>query len=245
MIAAIDVSLASTSIGTYDAATDAVVDELSVEHELDAGEGSALTWLSAIADGWRRLGSPVVEAVGVAAFGGGLVTIDRDRRPVRAVWDDDRSQPDAGWCAKKLPPEWWRAEVGLVPEARHAVTKMSWLHRSEAENWVATQQFALPVDFIVSELAGIDRCVTSTSSLAGYGLFRSSSDGPHTDVLTLIDGERDWSTVIPAIVPHDRPVGRWNDAVVLPGFDRDAIVTGRTKPQVVREIARRVIDLLQ
>lgn len=245
MIAAIDVSLASTTVGVFDDTRRDVVDVVTIEHALEAGEVSPVEWLGSIDEAWGRLGSPAVAAVGVAAFGSGLVTLDRDRRPVRTVWDDDRSQPDAGWCTKKLPPEWWRTEVGLVPEARHAVTKMSWLHRSETENWVATQQFALPVDFVVSELAGIDRCVTSTSSLSGYGLFRSSSDGPHTDVLTLIDAERDWSTVIPVIVPHDRPVGRWNDAVVLPGFDRDAIVTGLTKPQVVHEIARRAIDLLQ
>ena len=245
MIAAIDVSLASTTVGVFDDVRRDVVDVVTIDHALDNGEVSPLEWLRAVDEAWTRLGSPVVNAVGVAAFGSGLVVLDSVGRPARAVWDDDRSEPDAGWCRKKLAPEWWESETGIIPESRHAVTKMSWVHRSEVEVWNAAASFALPFDFVASRLAGLDGVVTSSVGSIGYGLYRSADDEVHSDITTLIDSDRDWSDALPRVVSSTTPIGRWNGAVVFAGIDRDRFSPSGTKPQVVRDIAMHFESLLK
>ena len=245
MIAAIDVSLTSTTVGVFDDTRREVVDVLTIEHALEDGEVSALGWLQAIDQAWSRLGTPVISAVGVAAFASGLVVLDSAGRPARSVWDDDRSEPDAGWCRKKLAPEWWESETGIIPEARHAVTKMSWLHRSEAETWSRVVGFALPFDFVASRMAGLDSIVTSSTGSIGYGLYRSADHVVHSDVTTLIDSNRDWSRALPRVVNADEPIGRWNGAPVFVGIDRDRFSNSVTKPQVVRDIAMHFESFLK
>jgi len=245
VIAAIDVSLTSTTVGVFDDTRREVVDVLTIEHALEDGEVSALGWLQTIDEAWSRLGTPVISAVGVAAFASGLVVLDSAGRPVRSVWDDDRSEPDAGWCRKKLAPEWWESETGIIPEARHAVTKMSWLHRSEAETWSRTVGFALPFDFVASRMAGLESIVTSSTGSIGYGLYRSADHVVHSDVTTLIDSSRDWSRALPRVVNADEPIGRWNGAPVFVGIDRDRFSNSVTKPQVVRDIAMHFESFLK
>lgn len=245
MIAGIDVSLASTTVGVFDDTRREVGDVVTIEHELEDGEVSPLEWLRVIDQAWSRLGNPVISAVGVAAFASGLVVLDSAGRPVRAVWDDDRSEPDAGWCRKKLAPEWWESETGIVPEARHAVTKMSWLHRSEAETWSRAVGFALPFDFVASRMAGLDSIVTSSTGSIGYGLYRSADHVVHSDVTTLIDTNRDWSRALPRVVDEDEPIGHWKGASVFVGIDRDRFVNSVAKPQVVRDIAMHFESFLK
>jgi len=245
VIAAIDVSLTSTTVGVFDDTRREVVDVLTIEHALEDGEVSALGWLQTIDEAWSRLGTPVISAVGVAAFASGLVVLDSAGRPLRSVWDDDRSEPDAGWCRKKLAPEWWESETGIIPEARHAVTKMSWLHRSEAETWSRTVGFALPFDFVASRMAGLESIVTSSTGSIGYGLYRSADHVVHSDVTTLIDSSRDWSRALPRVVNADEPIGRWNGAPVFVGIDRDRFSNSVTKPQVVRDIAMHFESFLK
>jgi len=245
VIAAIDVSLTSTTVGVFDDTRREVVDVLTIEHALEDGEVSARGWLQTIDEAWSRLGTPVISAVGVAAFASGLVVLDSAGRPLRSVWDDDRSEPDAGWCRKKLAPEWWESETGIIPEARHAVTKMSWLHRSEAETWSRTVGFALPFDFVASRMAGLESIVTSSTGSIGYGLYRSADHVVHSDVTTLIDSSRDWSRALPRVVNADEPIGRWNGAPVFVGIDRDRFSNSVTKPQVVRDIAMHFESFLK
>lgn len=245
MIAAIDVSLASSTVGVFDRSRREIIDAVTVEHHLEEGEVSPLEWLRAIDDAWSRLGSPSVDAIGVAAFASGLVVLDAAGRPVRAVWDDDRSEPDAGWCRKKLADDWWESETGIVPEAAHAVTKMSWLHRSEVETWNSAAVFASPFDFVASRLAGLDSIVTTIPEANTYGLFRASDGQAHDSVTTLIDSERDWTRSLPRLVSSETPIGRWNGAAVFTGVDRGRFVSSVAKPQVVRDIAMHFESLLK
>lgn len=245
MIAAIDVSLTSTTVGVFDDTRREVGGVVTIEHVLEDGEVSALEWLRVIDEAWSRLGNPSISAVGVAAFASGLVVLDSAGRPMRSVWDDDRSEPDAGWCRKKLAPEWWESETGIIPEARHAVTKMSWLHRSEAETWSRAAGFALPFDFVASRMAGLDSIATSSTGSIGYGLFRSADHVVHGDITMLIDSNRDWSRALPQVVDADAPIGRWNGAPVFVGIDRNRLSDSIAKPQVVRDIAMHFESFLK
>ncbi|MFZ9398467.1 MAG: FGGY family carbohydrate kinase [Ilumatobacteraceae bacterium] len=237
MIAIVDVTLGATTVGLFDEVVGVVGDTVSLDHRLADGEVSPLEWLRAIDEASTRLGRPVVRAVCVAGFTSGLVTVDAAGHPVRNVWDDDRSEPDAGWCRKKLPLEWWESEVGIAPEARHAVTKMSWLHRSEVDAWARISSFVLPGDFVASRLAGLGSFVTTVSNTAAYGMFRASGTEPHPQVTELIDRERDWAHALPVVVPETRPIGRWNGADVFAGVDRTRFDELSPKTSLVGEIA--------
>ncbi|MBU3689488.1 MAG: hypothetical protein B7C54_05205 [Acidimicrobiales bacterium mtb01] len=237
MFAVIDVSLAATAVATVDGGSGSVVDTVSVDNHMVDGEVSPLEWLRAIDEAWSRLGAPAVEAIGVAAFASGLVVLDGKGHPVRSVWDDDRSEPDAGWCRKKMPAEWWESEVGIVPEARQAVTKMSWMHRSEADAWSTIASFVLPGDFVASRLAGHKGFVTTIANSLSYGVFRVSDASAHPQVTELIDRERDWSNALPTVVPETRSIGRWNGAEVFPAVVRTRFDDTPSKSSVISGIA--------
>ena len=62
----------------------------------------------------------------------------------------------------------WAAAVGSVPVAAFTVTKLSWLHRSEPDNWARLAHVVLPHDWMTLRLTG--ELVTDRGDASGTGL---------------------------------------------------------------------------
>lgn len=139
----------------------------------------------------------------------GVVVLDRHGRPLYEVlWaDDQRSADDAAWCNKKYPADWWVDRIGEIPQTRHGITKLSWLHRSEPGVWDEMAQVCGIDDVVRGMFTRIvnTRIVLAEETMTRMGWGSASQTDP--DVLALLDKDRDWSTVIPPIVPVGTVIG--------------------------------------
>ena len=139
----------------------------------------------------------------VSGSEGGLVVLSHDGTPLRPIiWaSDTTSQADAQWCLKKHDEQWWTNEVGIVPSHLHTVTKLSWLHRSETENWQKMSFACSPADYIRWRLVtgSLSSMVSSPQDAAQTAMWSTKDNGYSQKVLALIDNDRDWSRCLPTV----------------------------------------------
>lgn len=240
-------------IGVVQCGFGAVTMVLADEHEaaprpmesrtiaVDGPEIDARTWVDLVGELWGAMGSPHLRGLGITSPGRGLVVLDSAREPLCPVWDDDRSAPDAGWCTKKFPPEWWASEIGRIPTAVQPVTKMSWLHRSEPEIWKRAGRFLHVHEFVTSELAGDGVDVTDATGAVGSGWFDERRHRHHPEVLALIDRDRDWRDALPHVEAGPQIVGTWRSMPLVTGATLDVeSMSDPTSPSVPLMFARIV-----
>jgi len=147
----------------------------------------------------------------VSGSEGGLVVLSHDGTPLRPIiWaSDTTSQADAQWCLKKQDEQWWTNEVGIVPSHLHTVTKLSWLHRSETENWQKMSFACSPADYIRWRLVtgSLSSMVSSPQDAAQTAMWSTKDNGYSQEVLALIDNDRDWSKCLPTVKATGAIVG--------------------------------------
>ena len=128
-------------------------------------------------------------------------------RPAK-LWNDTESAPDAGWLIKQLDrgATAWAEACGSVPVAAFTVTKLSWLHRSEPEHWARLARVLLPHDWLTWRLTGA--FTTDRGDASGTGYWSPDEGAYRWDLLRIVDGERDWFTVVPEVLgPLDDAAG--------------------------------------
>ena len=86
-----------------------------------------------------------------------MVVLDSDRDVVRPakLWNDTETAPDAGWLSEAVPggaTDWARPLAAC--RSPRTVAKLSWLHRSEPENWARLAHVVLPHDWMTFRLTG-------------------------------------------------------------------------------------------
>ena len=147
----------------------------------------------------------------VSGSEGGLVVLSHDGTPLRPIiWaSDTTSQADAQWCLKKHDEQWWTNEVGIVPSHLHTVTKLSWLHRSETENWQKMSFACSPADYIRWRLVtgSLSSMVSSPQDAAQTAMWSTKDNGYSQKVRALIDNDRDWSKCLPTVKAAGAIVG--------------------------------------
>ena len=168
----------------------------------------------------RRRGRPPVHpqskpsASPVSSTGWSCSTQARDVIRPAKLWNDTETAPDAGWLMKQLPggAADWAAAVGSVPVAAFTVTKLSWLHRSEPDNWARLAHVVLPHDWMTFRLTG--ELVTDRGDASGTGYWSPPSGEYRWDILAhrrqrprLVDGGA-------ARRGAAEVVGEWNGAKV-------------------------------
>jgi len=147
------------------------------------------------------------------------VVLDADRNVIRPakLWNDTESAPDAGWLIKQLEggAAQWADAVGTVPVAALTVSKLSWLHRSEPDNWARVAFVMLPHDWMTMRLTG--QLVTDRGDASGTGYWSPFSGDYRFDLLSIVDKDRDWSAALPRVAGPTEVVGEWNGAKVACG----------------------------
>jgi xylulokinase len=222
LVAGVDSSTQSTKVEVRDLETGAVVARGAAPHPATTpprSEQDPRSWWAAFEAAWSSVGSPTVEAISVAGQQHGMVVLDEACEVIRPakLWNDTETAPDAGWLLKQLPggAADWAAAVGSVPVAAFTVTKLSWLHRSEPENWSKVAHVLLPHDWMTFRLTG--ELVTDRGDASGTGYWSPSAGEYHWDALSIIDKDLDWSTVVPRVAGPSDVVGHWNGAKVACG----------------------------
>lgn len=173
----------------------------------------AASWVAAVAGAIDAVPARTLRCIAISGPLHGLVVLDAQHHVVRPVLaaSDQCSVPDAGWCRKKLAPDWWEREIGIVPTAAHTVTKLSWLHRTEPDVWGLIAHFLAPHDFVSAALANVmDNLCTDESTASGTGYWSVRQHRYHPDVLGLIDAERHWTQLLPSVLDSPRVLGEYN-----------------------------------
>jgi xylulokinase len=227
LVAGVDTSTQSTKVELRDLDTGAVVALASAPHPPvtpPRSEQDPDAWWSAFTAAWERALAAVprgvgeVVAVSVAGQQHGMVALDAAGRPVHPakLWNDTESAPDAGWLIAQLGgPEAWAEAVGSVPVAAFTATKLSWLHRTHPDRWERLARVGLPHDDLTRRLTG--RWTTDRGDASGTGYWSPASGEYRWDVLTMIDRDRDWSDVVPAVLDPLAVAGDWNGVAVAVG----------------------------
>ncbi|MBI5088590.1 MAG: xylulose kinase, partial [Actinobacteria bacterium] len=230
LVAGVDSSTQSTKVEVRRLDTGEVVARGSAPHPSTTpprSEQDPAAWWHAFEQAWAAAGSPEVEAISVGGQQHGMVVLDAERRVVRPakLWNDTESAPDAGWLIKQLPDgrAGWADAVGSVPVASMTSTKLSWLHRSEPEQWERLAHVLLPHDWMTARLTGrlagpdAGELTTDRGDASGTGYWSPATGEYRWDVLSIIDRDRDWSTVVPRVAGPREVVGQWGDVLVGPG----------------------------
>ena len=222
LVAGVDSSTQSTKVEVRDLDTGEVVARGSAPHPGTTpprSEQDPQAWWAAFEIAWAAAGSPQVEAISVAGQQHGMVVLDADGQVVRPakLWNDTETAPDAGWLIKQLPggAADWAAAVGSVPVAAFTATKLSWLHRSEPDNWAKLAHVVLPHDWMTFRLCG--QLLTDRGDASGTGYWSPSTGEYRWDLLSIIDNDLDWTTVVPRVAGAVEVVGEWNGAKVACG----------------------------
>ena len=221
LVAGIDSSTQSTKVEVRDLATGEIVGSGRGAHpEVTAprSEQDPTSWWSAFEEAWSAAGDPTVDAISVGGQQHGMVALDADDRAVHPakLWNDTESDPDVTWLIDQLgSPEAWAEAIGSVPVAAFTITKLSWLHRTHPEAWQRIARVLLPHDYITHRLTG--RHTTDRGDASGTGYWSPATGTYRFDLLELIDGERDWSEVVPTVLGPMDTAGTWRGATVAPG----------------------------
>ena len=182
-------------------------------------EQDPAAWWSAFELAWAHVGTPDVAAISVAGQQHGMVAIDEAGDVIRPakLWNDTECAPDAGWLLKQLPGGAldWVAACGSVPVAAFTIAKLSWLHRSEPENWARLAHVLLPHDWMTYRLTGA--MFTDRGEASGTGYWSADTGEYCWDLLSIIDSARDWSHVVPHVLGPLEPAGTWGHAIVGAG----------------------------
>jgi xylulokinase len=222
LVAGVDSSTGSTKVEIRDLDSGELVASGSAPHPATTpprSEQDPESWWAAFETAWSQAGALKVAAISIGGQQHGMVAIDIHGAVIRPakLWNDTESAPDAGWLLKQLPggAADWAAACGSVPVAAFTVTKLSWLHRSEPDAWARLGWVLLPHDWMTYRLTG--NHVTDRGDASGTGYWSAAEGAYRWDLLSIIDGARDWSESVPRVLGPLDWAGEWNGAIVGPG----------------------------
>lgn len=222
LVAGVDSSTQSTKVEIRDLDSGAVVARASAPHPVTTpprSEQDPAAWWAAFERCWEEVGSPQVAAISVAGQQHGMVALDEQCQVIRPakLWNDTESAPDAGWLLKQLDDgaAGWADAVGSVPVASFTVTKLSWLHRSEPDQWERLAHVVLPHDWFNLQLTG--RLVTDRGDASGTGYWSPATGEYRWDLLSIVDRDRDWRDVVPEVAAPSEIIGEWRGIPVAAG----------------------------
>jgi xylulokinase len=222
LVAGVDSSTSATKVEVRDLDDGTVVGRGAAPHpptHPPRSEQEPDAWWRAFETAWTQAGAPAAAAISVAGQQHGLVALDERRDVIRPakLWNDTESAPDAGWLVGQLPggPAAWADACGSVPVASFTITKLSWLHRCEPDSWRRLAHVVLPHDWLTFRLTG--RLVTDRGDASGTGYWSAATGAYRHDLLAIVDGARDWTSVVPEVLAPTEAAGTWQGALIGPG----------------------------
>lgn len=175
-------------------------------------------WRTALLDARHDSGSHGVQAIAIAAQQHGMVVLDSERAIIRPakLWNDTESAADATWLIEQLGgAASWADACGSVPTASFTITKLSWLHRKEPDNFDRIAHVLLPHDWLTFRLSG--RFVTDRGDASGTGYWSPTESRWRPDLLGIVDADKDWDACLPEVVGPTETVREKDGTVVAPG----------------------------
>ena len=212
LAAGVDCSTQATKVVVVDVDSGETVAEGRVAHDVfrhgAASETDPENWWTALAGALAQTGcAERIDSISIAAQQLGIVTLDRERRPLRRaiLWDDTRSGRAAEQLREALGgPDRCAELVGTQPLAGFSVASWAWLRSAEPETAAKMACIRLPHDYLTERLTG--NGVTDRGDASGTGWWSSRKEAYVTEVL-----EHPLVALEPSMLPHvlrpDEPAG--------------------------------------
>jgi len=216
LVAGVDSSTQSCKVELRDAATGELVATGSAPHPPAVpprSEQRPDDWWSALVVAFRQAmeiadaSADAVVAISVAAQCHGLVALDSADRVVRPakLWNDTTSTPELAALRSAIGDSRFVEEVGTLPTAAFTISKIAWLAAHEPANFARVEHILLPHDYLTFRLTG--ERVTDRSEASGTGYFDAARNEYLTDMLAVIDTDRDWLPQLPTVIGPDEVAG--------------------------------------
>ena len=211
LVLGVDSSTQATKLEARDAETGRLAASARAPHPPTSpprSEQDPAAWWDALAAAGAALGAGPVDALAIAGQQHGMVVLGSAGEVLRPakLWNDTESAPDAAALVDRLGAEAWSEAVGLVPVASYTVTKLAWLRRCEPEAWARLAQVLLPHDWLNLRCTG--EAATDRGDASGTGYWSPKAGEYRTDLLALVDADRDWAGSLPDVWGPGEPVGR-------------------------------------
>ena len=227
----------ATVVEARDADTGELLRSGRARHDEGGGpEGDPTAWWRSLTAAIQRAGAGQVAALSVTGSHPGLVLLDAAGvvlRPVQA-WDGARAE--VARLRQALGAERWARRSGTVPDAGTAVTRLSWLRRTEPAAFARIGTVLLPHDWLTYRLAG--RAVTDRGSASCTGLWSPSAEGWLPEAIELLVGAgkvQAWAEHLPEVLEPDAAAD-WLDAPVfelLGLHGRPLVAPGTAEPMAI------------
>ncbi|ADN01111.1 xylulokinase [Spirochaeta thermophila] len=173
-------------------------------------EQSPLTWwehvkrAAAMVREQAPSGMAQVAGIGISYQMHGLVTLDREGRPLRdaIIWCDSRAVPYGEKAFRALGPERCLAEL-LNSPGNFTAAKLAWVKEHEPDVFERIWKIMLPGDYIAYRFTG--RVATTPSGLSEGILWDVKDDGPARFLMEYFGFPED---ILPEVVPSFSDQGR-------------------------------------
>jgi xylulokinase len=221
LVLGVDSSTQSTKVEMRDADTGELVGSGRASHPATSpprSEQDPEAWREALVEARREAGAPPVVAMAIAAQQHGLVALDERSRVIRPakLWNDTESAPDAQWLVEQLGgPEAWVEACGSVPVASFTISKLSWLHRCEPDQFDRIARVLLPHDWLTFRMSG--RFTTDRGDASGTGYWSPARERWRPDLLEIVDDTKRWDACLPEVLGPTQVVRKRQGAVIAPG----------------------------
>ena len=186
-------------------------------HDVDRWLQSAATASRAALDSLAALGPTATDIRMVmvhTSAEGGLIALDANGAPVHdaLLGTHADSAPDAAWLVKHAEggDDGWIDASGVLPTSGSTVALLSWLHRSDPDAWAAMTRCTVPVGLLAERL-GARPAIGELDAVGTAVADRRSPREWRTDLLSVVDGGRDWLATMPEIVDAATPIGVLTD----------------------------------
>jgi xylulokinase len=220
-------SIESTKVSVFDTATQTDVGEGRSAHPEPVNHQTDPThWWSALVDATRHavdgaaaMGITDAEIrtvmLDVAPAPGGIVILDSSGNAVgpALLGSHEASASDAAWLVSRVDggADAWLAATGVLPGAGSTAALLSFVHRTEPSTWDRAESFTIPTGWIAEQL-GAKSAVSIHDATGTAVLDRSDTSRWCSELLPIIDPNRDWNACLPRTADAATPVGRMSPA---------------------------------
>jgi xylulokinase len=185
----------ATQVEVRDADTGTLVATGSARHQdLGPSVDDPTAWWRSLTTAVGRTGQREIAAISVSGGHPGLVLLDGAGAVLRPMqpWSDSESATDASRLRTALGTDRWARRVGALPGPGTAVSRLSWLRRTDPETFGRIGAALLPHDWLTYRLAG--RAVTDRGGASLTGAWSPVAEGWLAEVLELLapGGSADW-----------------------------------------------------
>jgi xylulokinase len=239
LVIGVDSSTQSVKVEVRDLETGAVVGSGRASHPATTpprSEQNPSAWWSAFVDAVAAAFSGrdggadpsrrgEVVAISIGGQQHGMVVLDESMQVIRPakLWNDTESAAQAAALVDAIGAEAWADSTGSVPVAAFTVTKLAWLRDNEPANFDRVRLVMLPHDWLTFRLSG--QAVTDRGDASGTGYWSPVTGTWAVERLSLVDGDRDWTRHLPAVLgPRDAAGPLLADVADALGLPRSVVV---------------------